>query len=80
VDVSWSSPGDGNRFEVDIVMQDGRMKPWISGSGAGSAVFHGHADQRYWFWGSVTTNLGWTDASGSISVQTPAVNHGGQSV
>jgi murein DD-endopeptidase MepM/ murein hydrolase activator NlpD len=80
IDVAWSSPGDGNRFEVDVVMQDGRMKPWISGSGAGSAVFHGHADQSYWFWGSVTTNLGWTDAGGSMSVHTPVVNHGGQSV
>ena len=76
INVSWSSPGGGNRFRVDVVMQDGRMTPWLSGVGAGSAVFHGHADQMYWFWVSVTTDLGWTDAAGSTPVKTPAVNHG----
>ena len=76
IDVSWSSPGDGNRFQVDVVLQDGRMKPWLSGVGAGSAVFSGRADQSYWFWASVTTDLGWTDGAGSISLKTPRVNHG----
>jgi hypothetical protein len=58
-------------------MQDGRMTPWLSGVGAGSnAVFRGHPDQVYWFWVSVTTDLGWTDAAGSPPVKTPAVNHG----
>ncbi len=76
IDVSWSSPGDGNRFQVDVVQQDGRMKPWLSGVGAGAAVFHGRADQSYWFWASVTTDLGWTDGAGSVSLKTPRVNHG----
>jgi len=80
LDVSWSSPGDGNRFQVDVVMEDGRMKSWLAGAGNGSAVFHGRADQSYWFWASVVTDLGWTDAAGSTSVKTPRVNHAGQSV
>jgi hypothetical protein len=75
-DVSWSSPGVGNRFQVDVVLQDGRMKSWLTNVGAGSAVFHGRSHQSYWFWASVTTDLGWTDAAGSISVKTPLVNHG----
>jgi hypothetical protein len=52
------------------------MKPWLSGAGPGTAVFNGRADQSYWFWASVTTDLGWTDAGGSTSVQTPRLNHG----
>ena len=52
------------------------MKTWIQNSGAGSAVFHGRAGQRYWFWTSVTTNLGWTDESGSPVIAVPVVNHG----
>ena len=76
IDVSWSSPGGGNRFRVDAVTQDGRMTPWLSGVGAGSSVFHGRPDQMYWFWVSVTTDLGWTDAAGSPPVKTPVVNHG----
>src|SRR6266852_699134 len=76
IDVSWSSPGGGARFQVYAVLQDGRMKPWLAGVGPGSAVFNGRADQSYWFWVSVTTDLGWTDAGGSTPVQTPRPNHG----
>jgi murein DD-endopeptidase MepM/ murein hydrolase activator NlpD len=76
IDVSWSSPGSGNRYNVYSVSQDGTMKLWSSNVGAGSAVFHGNHGQSYWFWASVTTGLGWTDASGSPVVAVPAINHG----
>jgi hypothetical protein len=74
--VSWSSPGGGTRFRVDVVQQDGNMKSWLAGVGAGSAVFQGRPGQSYWFWVSVTTNLGWADSRGSSLVSVPLVNHG----
>ena len=76
VDVAWSSPGDGNRFKVYVVSSTGAMTLWNGNTGAGSAVFHGVKGQSYWFWASVTTNLGWTDASGSPLVTVPHANHG----
>jgi len=76
IDVSWSSPGAGNRFQVSVITQDGSMKSWVGPVGAGSAVFHGRPNQYYWFWASVTTNLGWSDAGGSMEVHLARVNHG----
>src|SRR6266849_4231272 len=76
VDVSWSSPGGGDVFQVSVVTQGGEMKSWLRGMAPGSGVFHGRPDQSYWFWVSVTTDLGWTDAAGSVSIHTPATNHG----
>ncbi len=76
IDVSWSSPGGGNRFNVYVVLQDGSMKLWSGNSGAGSGVFHGRHGQSYWFWSSVTTDLGWSDARGSTVVPVPVINHG----
>ena len=76
IDVSWSSPGDGNNFNVFVVMQDGTMKLWRANTGAGSGVFHGRHGQSYWFWTSVTTGLGWHDARASTLVRVPVVNHG----
>jgi murein DD-endopeptidase MepM/ murein hydrolase activator NlpD len=76
VDVSWASPGGGDVFQVYVVLQDGEMKPWLLGMAPGSGTFHGRPDQSYWFWVSVTTNLGWSDAAGSTAVHTPAVNYG----
>jgi len=76
IDVSWSSPGNGNRFNVYVVMQDGTMKLWSANTGAGSGVFRGRPGQTYWFWASVTTGLGWSDARGSTLVPLPVVNHG----
>src|SRR6266566_4020254 len=76
VDVSWSSPGSGVVFQVYVVTQGGEMKPWLRRTAPGSGVFHGRPDQSYWFWVSVTTDLGWTDAAGSVSIHTPATNHG----
>jgi murein DD-endopeptidase MepM/ murein hydrolase activator NlpD len=75
IDVSWSSPGAGTRFNVDVV-QGGNSRPWLVGVAAGSAVYHGRANQTYWFWVSVTTDLGWTDASGSGSVRIPVADKG----
>lgn len=76
VTVSWSSPGAGALFNVYAVSQSGAMKMWRSHIGAGSAVFQGKAGQSYWFWASVTTELGWTDAAGSPLVSVPIANHG----
>jgi murein DD-endopeptidase MepM/ murein hydrolase activator NlpD len=76
ITVAWTSPGAGDHFNAYAVLQDGSMKPWIQNAGAGSAVFHGRPSQRYWFWVSVTTNLGWTDSSGSSMVIVPGVDHG----
>jgi murein DD-endopeptidase MepM/ murein hydrolase activator NlpD len=76
ITVAWSSPGAGDRFTTYVVFEDGSMRPLIQNSGAGSAVFHGRAGQMYWFWTSVTTNLGWTDQAGSPLVVVPVLNHG----
>jgi murein DD-endopeptidase MepM/ murein hydrolase activator NlpD len=76
IDVSWSSPGAGNRYNVYAGFQDGTMKLVSGNTGAGSAVFHGKHGQSYWFWTSVTTGLGWTAASGSPVVAVPVINHG----
>ncbi len=74
IDVSWSSSGSGNVFRVQVVEQDGTEKDWIGAGGAGSAVFHGRRGQPYWFWVSVTTDLGWTDANSSEVIKLPRPN------
>jgi murein DD-endopeptidase MepM/ murein hydrolase activator NlpD len=76
IHVSWSSPGAGNVFNVYYVLQNGTMASWTGPVGAGSAVFHGRPSQSYWFWATVRTNLGWTDANASLTVSVPPVNHG----
>jgi murein DD-endopeptidase MepM/ murein hydrolase activator NlpD len=76
IDVAWSSPGDGNRFNVYVGSTTGAMRLWSGNSGAGSAVYRGKSGQSYWFWASVTTNLGWTDAGGSTLVTVPRSNRG----
>ena len=65
IDVSWSSPGGGNTFAVYVVGLDGAFKRWIARAPSGKAVFNGQPGQSYWFWASVTTDLGWKDANGS---------------
>jgi murein DD-endopeptidase MepM/ murein hydrolase activator NlpD len=77
IDVLWSSPGEGDQFAVEAVRQDGTTTSLASGD-AGSAVFHGSPDQSYWFWVTVTTSLGWSDAGASPVVQLAALNHGQQ--
>jgi hypothetical protein len=47
------------------------MRDWIGPTAAGSAVFHGRRGEYYWFWVTATTNLGWTDANSSPSIQVP---------
>ena len=74
--VSWSSPGAGDVFSVNYVLQNGSMLALTGSVGAGSLVFHGKPSQSYWFWVTVRTNLGWTDAAGSLTVTVPGVNHG----
>jgi murein DD-endopeptidase MepM/ murein hydrolase activator NlpD len=65
IDVSWSSPGGGNVFTVYVVGLDGVLKAWKGRVSAGRAVYHGQAGRTYWFWATVTTDLGWKDANGS---------------
>ena len=65
IDVSWSSPGGGNVFNVYVVGLDGALKAWKGGVPAGHAVYHGRAGLTFWFWATVTTDLGWKDANGS---------------
>jgi murein DD-endopeptidase MepM/ murein hydrolase activator NlpD len=74
INVSWSSPGSGDVFYVYYVQPDGTMVSWLSGVGAGSAVFHDTPRQARWFWVTVTTNLGWTDAGASPTLPVPRVN------
>jgi murein DD-endopeptidase MepM/ murein hydrolase activator NlpD len=76
IHVTWSSPGGGNVYNVNWVRQDGTMIGWTGPTAAGSAVFHGSPSQTYWFWVSVKTNLGWTDANASPSVTLASVDHG----
>lgn len=79
ITVSWSSPGAGDVFDVYAASQTGSMTIWKQHTGPGSAVFHGNPGQSYWFWASVTTNLGWADAGGSPPVAVPSLNHGSES-
>ncbi len=76
IDVSWSSPGDGNVFVAQVVQQDGSMTPVGGPASAGAAVFHGQPGQTYWFWVAVTTNLGWKDANGSQPIRLPVPGDG----
>jgi murein DD-endopeptidase MepM/ murein hydrolase activator NlpD len=77
INVSWSSPGYGNSYNLYVGYENGTMKLWSANIGAGSRVFHGHPGEGYWFWASATTGLGWTDASGSPLVKLPSVNRVG---
>jgi murein DD-endopeptidase MepM/ murein hydrolase activator NlpD len=69
IDVSWSSPGDGDIFVVYAIGPDGVLKNWTGRTSAGSSVFHGLPGKTYWFWATVTTDLGWTDANSSRLVK-----------
>lgn len=71
IDVSWSSPGDVTAFTIYIVTESGRMSGWRQSNGAGSATFVGRTGQRYWFWGSVSTDLGWGDEAGTGVIEIP---------
>jgi murein DD-endopeptidase MepM/ murein hydrolase activator NlpD len=69
INVSWSSPGVGKVFAVYVVGPDGVLRNWQRSAPAGSAVYRGKPGKSYWFWASVTTDLGWTDANGSPVVR-----------
>ena len=71
IDVSWSTPGDGTRWTIYYVTEDGIRHQWVTPSGGGSAVLWGKTGQRYWLWGEVTTDLGWTAGGGSPVVEIP---------
>src|SRR2546425_4057422 len=72
INVSWSSPGGGNRFRVDVVMQDGRMTPWLSGVGAGSAGFFRPPGPMYWVLGSGSPHPGLGQCPGLATAEKPA--------
>jgi murein DD-endopeptidase MepM/ murein hydrolase activator NlpD len=76
IDVSWSSSGGGNTFQVYAVQPDGQMRPWLTNVGSRTEVFHARGDQSYWFWVSVTTDLGWSDAAGSVPIRMRASKRG----
>lgn len=69
IDVSWSSPGGGNIFVIYAIGPDGVFKNWTGRVSAGSSVFHGLPSKIYWFWATVTTDLGWKDANSSRLVK-----------
>jgi murein DD-endopeptidase MepM/ murein hydrolase activator NlpD len=69
IDVSWSSPGGGNVFMVYVVGPRGTLTNWSGRVPAGSRVFHGRPGNSYWFWATVTTDLGWKDANSSAVVR-----------
>ncbi len=75
--VHWSSPGEGGtRFTAYMVRQDGSMTRWLESSGDSGGVFHGRPAQKYWFWVTVATGLGWSDGSGSPVVEVLQVRSG----
>ncbi len=80
VDVSWSSPGDVTAFTVYVVAADGALRGWKQSSGPGSATFVGRPGESYWFWATVSTNLGWGDGGGSPVITMPHLNHGESAV
>jgi len=77
IDVHWSSPGEGGtRFTVYVVKADGSMTRWQQSPGDNWGIFHGRPGQKYWFWASVSTALGWSDGGGSPVVEIPLVRPG----
>ena len=76
IHVSWSSPGGGDVFDVSYVRQDGTMVSWLGNTRTGAADFRGVLGQSYWFWVSVTTNLGWSDANASETVRVARLDQG----
>src|SRR5260370_8172476 len=67
--VSWSSPGAGDNFRVDVVTQDGLMRPWLANVAAGPAGFPGRPDQPYCLWGPLPTHLPPAHAATAPSTQ-----------
>jgi murein DD-endopeptidase MepM/ murein hydrolase activator NlpD len=76
LDVSWSSPGGGNMYTVSAVYPNGSIKLLNGPTRNNSVVFNGGHGQSYWFWVSVRTDLGWSDANGSPVITIPHLNHG----
>src|SRR5207244_9496012 len=71
ISVSWHSPGAGNVYEVQFVTQDGGVGELLRSNIAGTAWFAGEPGKTYWFWVTVRTNLGWSDANSSPSITLP---------
>jgi murein DD-endopeptidase MepM/ murein hydrolase activator NlpD len=73
--VSWSSPGNV-LFTIYVVTPHGAKRAWLSGQENGSATFAGKPGERYWFWATATSDLGWTDGGGSAVINVPHLSHG----
>ena len=54
------------------VKPDGVMNDWLGPTTAGAAILRAKPGQTFWFWVSVKTDLGWTDANSSIAIQVPS--------
>ena len=77
INVRWSSPGDGGtRFAVYVVKQDGGMTKWQESRGDNWGAFHGKPGEKYWFWATVSTYLGWSHGGGSQVVDIPVPHPG----
>jgi murein DD-endopeptidase MepM/ murein hydrolase activator NlpD len=76
IDVSWSSPGSGATFALSVIGPGGGRSYWTGSTGPGSAVFHGRPGESYWFWASVQTDLGWTDAGSSPVIRLLTLKQG----
>ena len=76
IDVSWGSPGGGDVFTVQVVEDDLPAAPWLGRVTAGSARFLGRPGHSYWFWATVTTDLGYVDggASGTVRLGGPQLS------
>jgi murein DD-endopeptidase MepM/ murein hydrolase activator NlpD len=62
--VAWTA-GSGGRYDVQVVDGADLARTWLSGVGAGSAVFDGLPGHSYWFFVTYTSDLGWTESGSS---------------
>jgi hypothetical protein len=65
VAVAWSTPGDGDRFDVTMYRDGDIGQPVAVGTAATSFTFHGDAGHTYWFDVFVRSDLGLTDSAAS---------------
>ncbi|HEX6547473.1 MAG TPA: M23 family metallopeptidase [Candidatus Dormibacteraeota bacterium] len=64
VEVDWKA-GPGGSYDVQVVEDNQLARSWLSGVGAGSAVFAGAPGHAYWFLVTYRNDLGWTESGSS---------------
>ncbi|MGH7903685.1 MAG: M23 family metallopeptidase [Candidatus Dormibacteraceae bacterium] len=69
--VTWSSPVPGTTFEVSVVEGGGPAVAWLTGVGAGSAIYGGVPGRSFWFLVDDRDPLGWTATGASPLVLVP---------